>query len=57
MTGVVFLDSAALAQDKVTMGIVIELSGAGAIVGLRWERGVQMAVEDINAAGGIMEKR
>jgi branched-chain amino acid transport system substrate-binding protein len=55
--GALFLSSNALAQDKVTMGIVIELSGAGAIVGLRWERGVQMAVEDMNAAGGILGKK
>jgi len=45
------------AQDKVTMAIVIEQSGPGAAVGARWIRGVQMASEEINAAGGIMGKK
>ncbi|MEW5956462.1 MAG: ABC transporter substrate-binding protein [Chloroflexota bacterium] len=32
----------------------IELSGGGATVGNNWKDGVELAVEDINAAGGIL---
>jgi len=47
--------SGALAQ--VSIAIPIEQSGAGAVVGLRWIRGVEMAVADINKAGGILGKK
>jgi len=40
--------------DTVKIGIVAEMSGAGARVGARWERGILLAVEEINAAGGIL---
>ena len=51
------LSSEVIAQDKVTMAIVIEQSGPGAAVGGRWIRGVQMASEEINGAGGILGKK
>jgi branched-chain amino acid transport system substrate-binding protein len=35
----------------------VEQSGPGAAVGTRWMRGIQMAQEDINGAGGIMGKK
>jgi branched-chain amino acid transport system substrate-binding protein len=47
--------SEALAQ--VSVAIPIEQSGAGAVVGLRWIRGVEMAVADINKAGGMLGKK
>ncbi len=47
--------SNALAQ--VSIAVPIEQSGAGAVVGLRWIRGVEMAVTDINKAGGILGKK
>ena len=43
--------------DTVTFGIVAEISGGGAPVGKNWERGVHLAVEEINQAGGILERR
>jgi branched-chain amino acid transport system substrate-binding protein len=50
-------DGAAQQQDKVTIAIVVEQSGPGAAVGARWIRGVQMATDEINTAGGILGKR
>jgi branched-chain amino acid transport system substrate-binding protein len=44
-------------QDKVTLAIVAEQSGGGAVVGERWTRGVQMAGDEINASGGILAKK
>ena len=34
-----------------------ELSGAGATVGTNWKNGVELAVEDINAGGGILGRQ
>ncbi len=42
---------------QVSIAVPIEQSGAGAVVGLRWIRGVEMAVADINKAGGILGKK
>jgi branched-chain amino acid transport system substrate-binding protein len=44
-------------QDKVLVGVVIEQIGAGAVVGMRWVRGIDMAVSDINKEGGILGKK
>src|SRR3954447_10157465 len=46
----------ASAQDIVIPNI-IELSGGGATVGAMWKNGSSMAVEEINAAGGILGKK
>ena len=47
----------ALAQDKVKLVDVVELSGAGATAGTNWKNGVDLAVADINAKGGILGKQ
>lgn len=46
----------ALAQDKVKLVDVVELSGAGATAGTNWKNGIDLAVADINAKGGILGK-
>jgi branched-chain amino acid transport system substrate-binding protein len=46
-----------IAAEPVTVAIVCELSGAGAPSGMRWERGVLMGVEDLNASGGILGRK
>jgi len=43
--------------DSVKFGIVVEISGGGAPVGKNWERGVLMAVDEINQTGGILGKK
>ncbi len=44
------------AQDIVIPSI-IELSGGGATVGAMWKNGSSLAVEEINAAGGILGRK
>jgi branched-chain amino acid transport system substrate-binding protein len=46
----------AAAQDIVIPNI-IELSGGGATVGAMWKNGSSLAVEEINAAGGILGRK
>lgn len=48
---------AARAEDTVKLGMVVELSGAGAPAGTNWRDGVKIAVEEINAEGGILGKK
>jgi branched-chain amino acid transport system substrate-binding protein len=45
------------AQQTVKIGMVAELSGAGAPSGTNWRDGIRIAVEEINAAGGILGKK
>jgi branched-chain amino acid transport system substrate-binding protein len=53
----VTLCSSAVVSAQVTIAVPIEQSGAGAVVGLRWIRGVEMAVADINKAGGMLGQK
>lgn len=46
-----------IGAEKVKIGIVCELTGVGARVGTRFENGILLAVEEINAAGGILGRR
>lgn len=47
----------AITAENVTIAIVCELTGAGATVGKNWDRGINMAVGEINAAGGILGRK
>jgi branched-chain amino acid transport system substrate-binding protein len=47
----------ASAQEKVKLVDVVELSGAGATAGTNWKNGIDLAVADINAKGGILGKQ
>jgi branched-chain amino acid transport system substrate-binding protein len=47
----------AKAQDVIKIPNIIELSGGGATVGKNWQNGSQMAVDEINAKGGILGKK
>lgn len=47
----------ASAQNTVKIVSVIELSGAGATAGTNYNNGAKMAVEEINAKGGILGKK
>jgi len=44
------------ADETVKISIVAELSGAGAPSGTNWNEGARLAVEEINAQGGILGK-
>ena len=45
------------AQTTIKIGGLYELSGAGASAGTNFKNGVDMAVKEINAAGGILGKK
>src|SRR5437588_534228 len=47
----------ASAQQTVNMPIVIELSGAGAVSGTNFRDGAVLAIEEINAKGGILRRK
>ena len=47
----------AFAQDAIKIPNIIELSGAGATVGANWKNGSSLAVDEINAAGGLLRKK
>src|SRR2546428_5066038 len=47
----------AAAQQTVNMPIVIELSGAGAVSGTNFRDGAVLAIEEINAKGGILNRK
>jgi len=51
------LATPALAQEKVKLVNVVELSGAGATAGTNWKNGIDLAVADINAKGGILGRQ
>lgn len=46
-----------LAQNTIKIANIVELSGAGASVGTNMKNGVELAVKEINASGGILGKK
>ncbi|QOZ54850.1 ABC transporter substrate-binding protein [Bradyrhizobium sp. CCBAU 53338] len=52
-----FSAGAVRAQSTVYIPDVIELSGPGAVSGTNWRDGVSLAVDEINAAGGILGRK
>jgi len=52
-----FVPAAAGAQSTVYIPDLAELSGAGAVSGTNWRDGIILAVEEINAKGGILGRR
>ncbi len=49
--------SAAFAQDVIKIANIVELSGGGATPGTYFRDGIELAVKEINAAGGILGKK
>jgi branched-chain amino acid transport system substrate-binding protein len=45
------------AQDSVYLPMVLELTGAGAVSGTNFRDGATMAIDEINAKGGILGKK
>ena len=52
-----FATGAAQAQQTVKLAILQELSGAGATAGTNAKNGAEMAIKEINAAGGILGRK
>ena len=51
------LSFGAQAQQTIKIAVIQELSGAGATAGTNFKNGVDLAVREINAAGGILGKK
>jgi branched-chain amino acid transport system substrate-binding protein len=49
--------AAALARSTVVIPDVVELSGPGAVSGTNWRDGVVLAIDEINAKGGILGRK
>ena len=49
--------TASFAQDDIKIANIVELSGAGASAGTNFKNGVELAVKEINASGGILGKK
>jgi len=45
------------AQDVIKIANIVELSGSGATAGTNFKNGIELAVKEINASGGILGKR
>ena len=45
------------AQDVIKISNIVELSGGGATAGTNFKNGVELAVKEINAAGGVLGKK
>ncbi len=51
------LHTGAHAQQTIKIASIVELSGAGATSGTNFKNGVELAVKEINASGGILGKK
>ena len=49
--------TAVFAQQTIKIANIVELSGGGATAGTNFKNGVELAVKEINAAGGILGKK
>lgn len=49
--------SGAFAQQTIKIANIVELSGGGATAGTNFKNGVELAVKEINAEGGILGKK
>jgi branched-chain amino acid transport system substrate-binding protein len=49
--------SAVFGQEVIKIANIVELSGGGATAGTNFKNGVELAVKEINAAGGILGKK
>jgi branched-chain amino acid transport system substrate-binding protein len=54
LAGLFAANMSAQAADTVNLADVAELSGSGATVGTNWKNGVDLAVDEINANGGVL---
>ena len=49
--------TAGFAQDVIKIANIVELSGGGASAGTNFKNGVELAIKEINASGGILGKK
>jgi branched-chain amino acid transport system substrate-binding protein len=51
------LATASFSQETIKIANIVELSGGGATAGTNFKNGVELAVKEINASGGILGKK
>ena len=51
------LATASFAQETIKIANIVELSGGGASAGTNFKNGIELAVKEINASGGILGKK
>ncbi len=49
--------TASFGQDTINIANIVELSGGGATAGTNFKNGVELAVKEINASGGVLGKK
>src|SRR6476661_3520966 len=54
MASLLSLSSAAIAADPIKLGLITALSGQSARAGEAITRGMQIAIDEVNAKGGVM---
>ncbi|MEO8008883.1 MAG: ABC transporter substrate-binding protein, partial [Betaproteobacteria bacterium] len=57
LTGVMLFSYVALADDVISIGIPVGLSGANSVVAPSVVQSAELAVDEINAKGGILGKK
>jgi branched-chain amino acid transport system substrate-binding protein len=57
LVSALFASQAAFAQQTVKIANIVELSGTGTTAGTNFKNGVELAVKEINAAGGILGRK
>ena len=57
VVSVLFFGSKAIAADKIKVGLIASLSGASAKSGEAITRGLTIAIDEINAAGGLLGRQ
>jgi branched-chain amino acid transport system substrate-binding protein len=57
IAGAISVAAAARAEDTIKIGVILPISGGAAYVGQGIGDGVRLAVEQINAAGGIKGRK
>lgn len=54
---IVACSQASFGQETIKIANIVELSGGGATPGTYFRDGIELAVKEINAAGGILGKK
>jgi branched-chain amino acid transport system substrate-binding protein len=57
LAALLLVPAGARAQQTVYIPDIVELSGAGAVSGTNWRDGIILAIEEINAKGGILGRK
>ena len=57
LSSLALVSAGASAQQTIKIANIVELSGGGATAGTNFKNGVELAVKEINASGGILGRK